>query len=337
MTFATYLHPQIFSTIKPLPEIKFSGYSLPHYNQVRQALVEALPNYPQLPLYKAHSRDYFRVHSRIYLQKLAAQALGKTLDNQAKKLPQCSRECQGLEYSLPGYLYGLGGMITAINAMRQGELERAYCFSMVGHHAHQTWGHGYCLLNPLAAAVRYAQTQGFHKVLIIDWDIHHGDGTQSIFSGDRSVYCVSIHNAVDIYMAKASSLQVGTTTVAEVVGHCNIPIIPDNFPVEVLAEEGITGDFYYGKESLTRFNQALENLPWQPNLITIFSGYDSHREDCGEATTNWTNNDFCQLTEMIVELARKYNCPILSTHGGGYNLPITVSAAIAHINTLATA
>jgi len=62
-----------------------------------------------------------------------------------------------------GYQYGLGGMLAAIDRMKAGVLDRAYCFFSGGHHAHADWGHGYCLLNPQAAAVRYAQERGFAK------------------------------------------------------------------------------------------------------------------------------------------------------------------------------
>ena len=331
----TYLHPQAFYTSKPAREISFGKYSFPYYNKVRRALEKSVRDYPVLPLRKARFDDYLQVHTHAYLRKLALKALDKPLDEIGLSLPS-NIECQGLEYSLPGYLYGLGGMLEAIDRMKQGSVERAYCFSMVGHHAHRNWGHGYCLLNPLAAAIRYARIQGFEKVLAIDWDIHHGDGTQEIFSHDSSVYCISIHSAVDIYMAKASDLKVGTTDAAEAVGHCNIPVITESFPIDLLQEEGITGKFYYGRESMDAFQQALEGVPWQPNLIAIFSGYDSHKDDCGERTTGWKNEDFCKLTEITLNFAQRSGCPVLSCHGGGYKLPVTVSAATAHIETLAT-
>ena len=336
MRLVTYLHPQAFCTSKPIEEISFSNYSLPYYNQVRHNLEKSLQDYPVLSLRKAQVADYLRVHSHEYLRKLALKALDKPLDKISLSLPELSIECQGLEYSLLGYLYGLGGMLEAIDQMKQGLVERAYCFSMVGHHAHTNWGHGYCLLNPLAAATRYAHLQGFEKVLIIDWDIHHGDGTQEIFSNDANVYCISIHSAVDLYMAKASDLKVGTTDAAKAVGHCNIPVISQSFPVEVLQEEGITGNFYYGYGIMNVFQEALENIPWKPNLVAIFSGYDSHKDDCGQDITGWTNDDFCKLTEITLDFAKKYECPVLSSHGGGYKLPVTVSAAIAHVRTLAT-
>lgn len=336
MKLATSFRPQAFLTSKPFQEISFTKYSFTYYNQVRQAIKQSFSDNTELPLRKARIGDYLRVHSQAYLHKIAQMALEKPLDKISLSLPELSLECEGLEHCLPGYLYGLGSMMEAIDQMKEGHLERAYCFSMVGHHAHSNWGHGYCLLNPLAAAVRYAQTQGFSNVLILDWDIHHGDGTQEIFSHDETVYCISIHSAFDLYMAKASDLKAGTTTAAKEVGHCNIPVVSEGFPVEVFEEEGITGTFYLGKESLQVFRQALEEVPWSPDLIAIFSGYDSHKDDCGAQTTGWSNDDFCRLTQMALELARRSGCPVLSCHGGGYNLPVTVSAAIAHLHTLAT-
>lgn len=335
MHFATCLHPHSFSVSKPFQEITFGKYSLPYYRQVCQALAQSCHDYPSLALRKAKLSDYLSVHTRAYLRKLILKSLDRPLNQASLALPKLGGECQGLEYALSGYLYGLGGMFEAIDQMKQGILQRAYCFSMVGHHAHRDWGHGYCLLNPLAAATRYAQLIGFSKVLIIDWDIHHGDGTQDIFSHDSTVYCISIHSSVDLYMAKASDLKLGTTEIAKQVGHCNIPIIPQNFPISALREDGMNGEFYYGDESLDVFSEALKKLPWKPDLIAIFSGYDSHRDDCGEDTTHWTNDDFRRLTELTLEVAQASNCPVLSCHGGGYKLPVTVSAAMTHIQTLA--
>lgn len=329
--FATYFHPETCLTSVSCDRLEFIGYSYPYYSQVRRALAEALPNYPSLPLRKANYRDYLRVHSHDYLKNLALMATNQPVE----KPPKLSFECHHLQYCIPGYLYSLGGMFAAIEAMKQGQLKSAYCFSLGGHHAHVNSGHGYCLLNPLAVTAKYAQSIGFEKVLILDWDIHHGDGTQSIFEHSRNIYCISIHNAVDLYIAKASDLKLGTTTYGESVGHCNIPLLPETFPLTAVKEIELEGQFYYALESLAIFQQSLENLPWTPDLILIFSGYDSHREDCGKGITNWQDHDFKQLTERVIQVAKQANCPILSTHGGGYQLPVTLSAAITHIETLA--
>lgn len=329
---ATYLHPHTCLTSKSPDLISFVGYSYRHFSQIREELEKSLADYPSLPVRKVDYREFERVHSPDYLKTLEQMALNQPVDEK----PRLSLECTGLEYCLPGYLYGLGGMFEAIESMKRGNLERAYCFSLVGHHAHRDWGHGYCLLNPLAAAARYAQTQGFKKVLIVDWDIHHGDGTQSIFSHDSSVYCISIHSAADLYMAKVSGLKYGTTALAEEVGHYNIPILHEIYEDDLFEELRLEGKFYRGHESLSLFKQAFDTIPWTPDLILIFSGYDSHRDDCGRGVTNWTNLEFRLLTEYVLEFAHRVSCPVLSTHGGGYRLAVTVSAAITHVDVLAT-
>ncbi|HEY9819282.1 MAG TPA: histone deacetylase [Candidatus Sericytochromatia bacterium] len=335
VNFATYLHPHTCETSKPSHLISFKGYSFPYYSKVRQELAKSLIDYPSLPVRRVKYSEYLRVHTREYLQQLILLAWEKSLEKYNLSLPKLLGGCWGLEHCIPGYTYGLGGMIEAIDSMKKGVLERAYCFSLVGHHAHKDWGHGYCLLNPLAAAARYAQTQGFSKILIVDWDIHHGDGTQSIFSHDNSVYCISIHSAVDLYMTKASDLKCGTTTIGSEVGNCNIPLLSDRFKDDLPEKLNLKGKFYRAHESLSTFQSALEQLPWMPDLIMIFSGYDSHINDCGARITNWTNKDFQVLTESVLDLAKKASCPVLSTHGGGYNLPATVSAATSHVQVLA--
>lgn len=334
--FATYLYPHTCYTSKSSNLIYFTGYSFPHYSKVREELEKALTDYPSLPVRKVELSEYLRVHTDAYLKKLLLMVSDKPLDEVSKSLPLLSIECTGLEYCLPGYCYGLGGMIEAIEHMKRGVLERAYCFSLVGHHAHRDWGHGYCLLNPLAAAARYAQTQGFSKILIIDWDIHHGDGTQAIFSNDKSIYCISIHSAADLYMAKVSGLKYGTTSIGEEVGHCNIPILHEMYEDDLFETISLSGKFYRANESLSMFQLALDQIPWTPDLILIFSGYDSHRDDCGQGITNWTNQDFKTLTEYVLALAKKVSCPVLSSHGGGYRLPVTLSAAVSHVEVLAS-
>ncbi|HEC35066.1 MAG TPA: histone deacetylase [Anaerolineae bacterium] len=330
-SFATYLYPHTCYTSKPADQIRFVGHSYPHFNQIRVELEKVLADYPTLVVREAEYSDYLRVHTREYLSKLRMMAAGEHVE----ELPRLSIECTGFEYCLPGYLYGLGGMLEAIDQMRVGALERAYCFSLGGHHAYADWGHGYCLLNPQAAAARYAQTRGFQRVLIVDWDIHHGDGTQSIFANDPSVYCISIHSGLDMYMALTRVMAKGTTTAGEEVGHCNIPLLNEFFENEFFEEMSLPGRFYRAAESLSVFGSALEQIPWIPDLIFIFSGYDSHKDDCGKGITNWTNQEYKTLTKYVIELAKRANCPILSVHGGGYKLPVTIPAAVSHVEVLA--
>ncbi|CAG0937536.1 partial Histone deacetylase-like amidohydrolase, partial [Thermoflexales bacterium] len=247
--FAVYLHPETCFTSKPIAQIRFIGHSLPHFALVREELAQQLADYPQLPLRQADFVEFQRVHNPDYLAALQRMAA----DEPVRERPRLSAECTGFEYCLPGYRYGLGGMLAAIDCMKSGVLERVYCFSLGGHHAYADWGHGYCLLNPQAVAVRYAQERGFARVLIVDWDIHHGDGTQSIFAHDASVYYLSLHSLADLYMATQRVMKDGTTTAAEAVGHCNIPLLSDIYTDEMAVELGLSGKWYRANESLAAF------------------------------------------------------------------------------------
>jgi acetoin utilization deacetylase AcuC-like enzyme len=328
--FATYLHPETVATTKPLEQIRFVGHSHPHFSQVREAVAKALAAYPLLPRRLASFSDYGSIHSESYLKQLKQLAA----DSPGSQRPRLGGECAGLCHCLPGYEFGLGGMFEAIDQMKLGKVQRAYCFSLGGHHAHVDWGHGYCLLNPLAVAVRYAQKCGFARVLIVDWDIHHGDGTQTIFAHDASVYAISIHSALELYMAKVNGLRAGTSEAGADAGHCNIPLLHDRIQSSFVEKLGLPGKFYHGADSIRVFRDALHSLPWSPDLVCIFSGYDGHRDDCGKSVTNWTNADFAELTRIVRKLADSAGSPVLSVHGGGYNLPVTVDAAVTHVGAL---
>ncbi|MEM7028970.1 MAG: histone deacetylase [Chloroflexota bacterium] len=329
--FATYLHPHTCYTSRPVSPDVFVGYSYPHYSQIREGLATALNDYTELPVKNVEYDQYRRVHSQDYLDKLTLMAADQPIDAP----PKLSAECRGYEYCLPGYQYGLGGMFQAIDALKTGNLDRAFCFCLGGHHAYADWGHGYCLLNPLAVTAKYAQANGFEKVLIVDWDIHHGDGTQSIFANDESVYCISIHSVADLYMSKAAGMRIGSSEAGKTVGHCNIPLLHRIFKDDFFEEVGLNGTFYRAEQSLAAFQQALTQVPFQPDIILIFAGCDSHQDDGGADITDWDNEDFKALTRLTLDLSKQASCPVLSCQGGGYNLPVTLAATVAHVEVLA--
>ena len=173
-------------------------------------------------------------------------------------------------------------------------------------------------------------------MLIVDWDLHHGDGTQSIFAGDESVYQISIHSALDLYMALACGSHYGTSIVGQQLGHCNLPVMSGAYTDEMIEGLHFSGVFYRSNEILPVFYQALEDIPWKPDLILIFSGYDGHANDQGSSIMDWTDESFRQLTRRVLDLARRSNSPVLSVHGGGYTLPVVISAAKAHVEELAS-
>ena len=329
-SFATYLHPETCATSVERDSVQWVGQSLPHYDAVRSQLVGRLTNHPSLPVRKASISEFERVHSGSYVRKLLSLATGDPVPDP----PRLSIECTGLEYALPGYQYSLGGLLEAVDRAKDGSLLAAYCFGLPGHHAYPDWGHGYCLLNPMAAAARYAQSKGMNNVLIIDWDHHHGDGTQTIFAGDHSVHCISVHSAVDLYMSMIGVQEAGTTVAARRAGHQNIPVLDQTYSADVSHELAVTGEYVHSGEELRAFGSALANVPWKPDIVFVLSGYDGHRLDCGSRVQEWDNQHFEELTRIICEYGEGV-IPIVSVHGGGYQLPVTVDAAVAHVAVLA--
>ncbi|MFK7801810.1 MAG: histone deacetylase family protein [Anaerolineae bacterium] len=330
--FKIYLHPETCATSKPASEIDFVGKSYPHYAEIRRRLADQIENnYQHLPLRIAKLEEFLSVHTQSYLSKLQSLSNGNKVEDL-----RLGMECTGLEYCFPGYQAGLGGMQQAIDEMAEGGLDAAYLFSLGGHHSYSDWGHGYCLLNPQAVAVRYAQKKGFKKVLIIDWDIHHGDGTQSIFENDPDVHCLSIHSGLDLYMSLMRVIRQGSSKVGKEMGHTNIPLIHQAYSDQDVKELKYQGVVYRAEQSLEAFRNTLNHLDFEPDLITIFCGYDAHKDDCGEEITNWDENIFETMTQTVMNYAITKKCPILSIHGGGYNIDSTISSAVRHVTTLSS-
>src|SRR5512139_3433466 len=105
--FAIYLHPETCLTSKPIEQIHFIGHSLPHFARVREELAKRLTDYPQLPHWQADFAEFQRVHKIDYLAALRRMAANEPVT----KRPRLSVECTGFEYCLPGYRFGLGGML----------------------------------------------------------------------------------------------------------------------------------------------------------------------------------------------------------------------------------
>ncbi len=110
-------------------------------------------------------------------------------------------------------------------------------------------------------------------------------------------------------MAKAAGLHAGTTTAGAAAGHCNIPVLNQVFDDRLFEQVGLSGRFYRADQVMAVFEQALAELPWQPDLICIFSGYDGHRDDCGQHITEWTEQDFGRMTRLVLDRAAQARCP----------------------------
>ncbi len=329
VSFASYFHPETCATVKPRAGLEFMGQSLPYFDSIRARLRAELGS-SELPLNSVPIDEFRSVHTCAYLESL----LSLSRDEECER-PLLSLECRNLYYAMPGYEFGLGGAYSCLDLMRKGILDRAYCFNLPSHHAFPDKGHGYCILNSMAAAARYAQRLGYGRILIVDWDIHHGDGTQTIFEHDPTVHCLSLHSAVDLYMSLVKSTELGTTTYGEKVGHCNIPVLDRCFTEAFYYDElKLEGRFYRAETCLGQLEKELESLPFSPDLILVFDGHDSHIRDCGKDVTDFEYEDFRKMASLVKRASSRNNSPILSFLGGGYIGEITVKAALVHIEEL---
>lgn len=220
--------------------------------------------------------------------------------------------------SWPAALSAAGAATDAVQRVVSGSNRRAFCaIRPPGHHALPNAPMGFCLLNNVAIAARAALAEGLQRVLIVDWDVHHGNGTQDTFYEDGRVGFLSIHRS-PFYPGTGSAHETGSgqglgTTL-------NIPV-----------PFGISRDQF-----LQKFQRGLESLAdrMQPELILISAGFDAHPLDpvgglCLE------EQDFASLTKIVCEVANSHaQGRVVSLLEGGYHLERMPSCAVEHLAAL---
>jgi acetoin utilization deacetylase AcuC-like enzyme len=213
----------------------------------------------------------------------------------------------------------VGGALNAVDAVVGEKIANAFCaVRPPGHHATPDCGMGFCVFNNVAVAARYAQRKhGLARALIVDWDVHHGNGTQDVFYDDGSVYFFSTHQW-PLYPGTGAAAEKGTG--AGIGTTLNCPFATGAGRAEIL------GAFE------TMLVPAAD--AFRPDIVFISAGFDSRIGDpLGGFTL--TDADFADLTRITLGIARKHGQGrLVSLLEGGYNLDGLASAALAHVKAL---
>ncbi len=218
-------------------------------------------------------------------------------------------------------LYAAGGAIAGVDAVMQGTADNAFVVVRPpGHHATSEHAMGFCLFNNVAVAARYAQNnyKEIDRVAIIDWDVHHGNGTQGIFYDDPTVHFFSMHQ----YPWYPGSGSRGETGFGRGLGSTmNIPVKANTAAAE----------------QTRMFEGALEDISknFRPDLIMISAGFDAHLTDpLGQLKLE--DKDFVSMTKTLKEWAGDVcSGRVVSCLEGGYNLETLGKTVKAHIGEMA--
>ncbi len=223
--------------------------------------------------------------------------------------------------SFDAAMFAAGGAVAAVDAVMQGEAKNAFvAVRPPGHHATAEHAMGFCLFNNVAVAARHAQNKykEIERVAIIDWDVHHGNGTQGIFYTDPSVFFFSMHQ----YPWYPGTGSRGET------GHSRGLGSTLNVPVKA---------FTKAKDQTSAFEAALEEMlsKVKPDIIFISAGFDAHIDDpLGQLQLE--DRDFAAWTKTVMQLADEAcGGRLVSCLEGGYNLETLGQTVRTHVETLA--
>lgn len=214
--------------------------------------------------------------------------------------------------SLKAALTGIGGAMAGVDDVFTGKADNVFVASRPpGHHAEHDKVMGFCLFNNVAIAARHARkAHGAERVAIIDFDVHHGNGTQDIFQADPSVLYCSTHQ-MPLYPGTGAKNETGVGNIV------NAPLSPHD------------GSADFRDAVRSRVMPALHNF--RPDLVIISAGFDAHHRD-PLAQINLVGDDFDWITGQLMDVAGKYaGNRVVSVLEGGYDLEGLAESAGLHI------
>jgi acetoin utilization deacetylase AcuC-like enzyme len=257
----------------------------------------------------AEPKDLERIHPASYLEALAS------------RLPEAGRvQLDEDTHMSPGSLNaayrGAGAVMKAVDLVLAGEVGNAFCaIRPPGHHAETAKPMGFCLFGNAALAAKYAlDDHGLSRVAVVDFDVHHGNGTQDLLWNEARALTVT---------SQQMPLWPGTGEPSETGAHgnvLNIPLAPQSTGTEMRR--------VYEAEVFPRLRD------FQPDLIIVSAGFDAHKDD-PLAQLMWETEDFTWLTQQLCALADELcGGKLVSTLEGGYDLQALADSTRAHVDVL---
>ena len=260
---------------------------------------------------EAALEDLIRVHPRQHVERMlrAVPRSGHVGIDADTVLSPASGEAA---------LRAVGAVVAAVDAVMAGDADNAFCaVRPPGHHAEPARAMGFCVFNNIAVgALRAREAHGLDRVAVIDFDVHHGNGTQAAFETDGSLFYASTHQS-PLYPGTGSASEMGVGNIV------NVPLRP------------MSGSSQFRLGVTQRILPALD--AFRPELVLISAGFDAHKRD-PLAQLLLDEGDYTWISEQLLEVAYRHaGGRLVSSLEGGYDLAALAASVAAHVRVLTSA